>query len=234
MGEDRSDQGSQSRGGVTEDGARRQLYGRRTGKALRPHHKRLIKELLPRLRLPPGAPVGDGDVRLEIGFGGGEHLAHQAALHPQTLFIGAEPFINGVAKLLALVEANGLSNIRIHDDDARDLIDALADASLSHIYILYPDPWPKARHLRRRVVSEETVAQMHRVLKSGGQLLFASDIPHYVAWTLYEMRKHGGFIWKAQECRDWTTPFPDWIETRYETKAKREGRVSRYLHFEKA
>jgi tRNA (guanine-N7-)-methyltransferase len=233
MGEDRSDQGAQSRGGVTEQGARRQLYGRRKGKALRPHHKRLIAELLPRLRFAPGDVVS-GDARLEIGFGGGEHLAHQAVLHPQTLFIGAEPFINGVAKLLALIEENGLSNIRIHDDDARDLLDTLPDASLSHIYILYPDPWPKSRHQRRRVVNQETVPQMHRVLKRGGYVLFASDIPNYIAWTLYEMRQQGGFRWLAQDHRDWTAPFPDWIETRYEAKAKREGRVSRYLRFEKA
>jgi tRNA (guanine-N7-)-methyltransferase len=233
MGEDGSDQGAQSRGGVTDAQARRQLYGRRKGKALRPHHKRLIGELLPRLRFASSDAIGDGDVRLEIGFGGGEHLAHQAALHPRTLFIGAEPFINGVAKLLALIEANKLSNIRIHDDDARDILDTLPDGSLSHIYILYPDPWPKTRHQRRRVVNSETVQQMHRVLKSGGRILFASDIAHYVAWTLFEMRRHGGFRWTAAESRDWTTPFPGWVETRYEAKAKREGRKSSYLCFEK-
>ncbi|MGE3830645.1 MAG: tRNA (guanosine(46)-N7)-methyltransferase TrmB [Parvibaculaceae bacterium] len=218
---------------MTERSARRQLYGRRKGKALRPHHKRLIADMLPRLRFAPGDLIG-GDVRLEIGFGGGEHLAHQAGLHPQTLFIGAEPFINGVAKLLALIEEKGLSNIRIHDGDARDLLDTLPDASLSHIYILYPDPWPKARHQRRRVVNRETVPQMHRVLKPGGHVFFASDIPAYIAWTLYEMRSHGGFRWLAEDRRDWTAPFPDWIETRYEAKAKREERVSRYLRFAKA
>lgn len=233
MGEDGSHQGAQSRGEVTEALARRQLYGRRKGKPLRPHHSRLISEMLPRLRFAPGDAVGTGDIRLEIGFGGGEHLVHQASLHPEARFIGAEPFVNGVAKLLALLEEKGVCNVRIHDGDARDVLDRLPGALLSHIYILYPDPWPKTRHQRRRVVNRETVPQMHRVLRRGGRLWFASDIPHYIAWTLFEMRRHGGFRWLAEDCRDWTTPFPDWIGTRYEAKAKREGRVPRYLCFEK-
>jgi tRNA (guanine-N7-)-methyltransferase len=216
---------------VSEKDRRFQLYGRRKGKALRPHHTKLIAELLPRVAFDPARLDTKRPVRLEIGFGGGEHLAHQAGLNRDTLFIGAEPFINGVAKLLALVEARKLDNILIHANDARELFELLPDGALERIYLLYPDPWPKARHLRRRLVSPETLKQFHRLLKPGGLFLFASDIDHYVQWTLFETRQAGGFTWLAESASDWRKPFPDWIETRYEAKAKREGRVSSYLTF---
>ena len=216
---------------MSERERRFQLYGRRKGKALRPHHTRLIAELLPQLAFAPQRLDPTRPLRLEIGFGGGEHLAHQAELHRDTLFIGAEPFVNGVAKLLALVEAKKLGNVVIHADDARELFERLPDQSLERIYLLYPDPWPKARHQRRRLVSQETLAHFHRMLKPGGLFLFASDIAHYVQWTLFETRKAQGFTWLAESAEDWRTPFPDWIETRYEAKAKREGRVPCYLTF---
>jgi len=217
---------------VTEGGRRHQLYGRRKGHALRPHHRRLIAELLPRLSVDPhDVALAGGQVWLEIGFGGGEHLAHQAALHPDVLIIGAEPFINGVAKLLALIEARRLDNIRIHDGDVRALIEALPEASLDRIYLLYPDPWPKRRHHKRRLVNQANLAHFRRLLKPGGLFLFASDWPDYVAWTLFEIRKHGGFAWSAECAQDWRTPFPDWTPTRYETKAKIEGRIPVYLAF---
>jgi tRNA (guanine-N7-)-methyltransferase len=216
---------------VSETERRFQLYGRRKGKALRPHHAKLIAELLPQLAFAPERIDPKRPLRLEIGFGGGEHLAHQAELNRDTLFIGAEPFINGVAKLLALIEARKLGNVIIHADDARELFERLPDQSLERIYLLYPDPWPKARHLRRRLVSQETLAHFHRILKPGGLFLFASDIDHYVQWTLFEMRKAGGFSWLAECAADWRRSFPDWIETRYEAKAKREGRVPCYLTF---
>jgi tRNA (guanine-N7-)-methyltransferase len=212
---------------------RHQLYGRRKGRALRPHHQRLIEELLPRLRVDP-ARLKAGATWLEIGFGGGEHLAHQASLHPEVQFIGAEPFINGVAKLLALIEARKLDNVRIHDGDVRYLIEALPDASLDRIYLLYPDPWPKVRHHKRRLVKAASLAHIHRLLGPGGLFLFASDWSDYVAWTLFEIRKHGGFEWRAERASDWRTPFPDWIETRYESKAKREERTPVYLVFERS
>jgi len=160
----------------------------------------------------------------EIGFGGGEHLAHQAELHPDINFIGAEPFLNGVAKLLALIEEKHLTNIRIHDGDARYLLEALPDASLERIFLLYPDPWPKARHAKRRFVSAETLSHFHRLLKPGGLFLFASDIANYVDWTREHMSVHGGF-------REEHDPFEDWIQTRYEIKARREGREPAYLTF---
>jgi tRNA (guanine-N7-)-methyltransferase len=216
---------------VTDEAQRFQLYGRRKGKALRPHHAKLIAELLPKLAFDPKRLDARKAARLEIGFGGGEHLAHQAALHPDVAFIGAEPFINGVAKLLALIEARDLRNISIHAGDARELFAGLPDQSLDRIYVLYPDPWPKTRHHRRRLVNQDTLRHFHRLLPPGGLFLFASDIEHYVQWTLFETRKAGGFTWLAESVRDWRMPFPEWIETRYEAKAKREGRVPSYLTF---
>jgi tRNA (guanine-N7-)-methyltransferase len=216
---------------VTERVQRLQLYGRRKGKALRPHHAKLIAELLPELSVDPARFDLAKPMRLEIGFGGGEHLAHQATLHPDIAFIGAEPFINGVAKLLAFIEAKELRNISVHAGDVRELFDLLPDQSFDRIYLLYPDPWPKARHHRRRLISQENLRHFHRLLKPGGLFLFASDIEHYVQWTLFEMRKAGGFTWLAESAADWREPFPDWIETRYEAKAKREGRTPSYLTF---
>lgn len=206
-----------------------QFYGRRKGHALRRHHSALMDDLLPRLRVNLADPLaGLAAPRwLEIGFGGGEHLAHQASLHPGVNFIGAEPFVNGVAKLLALIEARGLTNIRIHDGDARDLIDSLPASSLARIYLLYPDPWPKARHHKRRLVSSQTLREFHRILQPGGSFLFASDIDDYVAWTRDHVAAHGGF----REEGDPSRPFADWIETRYEAKARREGRPTAYLSF---
>jgi tRNA (guanine-N7-)-methyltransferase len=206
-----------------------QFYGRRKGKSLRRHHSELMAQLLPHLRVALHDPLlGTGARRwLEIGFGGGEHLAHQAALHPDVSFIGAEPFVNGVAKLLALVEENNLANVKIHDGDARPLLEALPPACFERIYLLYPDPWPKARHNKRRFVSAETLAQFHRILAPQGLFLFASDIADYLAWTREHAAAHGGFIAEGNPAE----PFPDWIETRYEAKARREGRIPGYLTF---
>ena len=216
---------------MSGDRQRYQFYGRRKGHALRPHHLQLVDELLPRLRVDLAAPLAGlaPPVHLEVGFGGGEHLAHQAALHPDISFIGAEPFVNGVAKLLALIEEKKLANIRIHDGDARYLLEALPAGSLARIYLLYPDPWPKARHAKRRFVNGENLGHIHRLLEPGGLFLFASDSAAYVAWTREAVRAHGGF---AEE-GDGSLPFENWVETRYEAKARREGRVPSYLRFRK-
>lgn len=215
---------------TTEPSRRHQFYGRRKGKPLRRHHLELMEQLLPKLRVDPGAPMSGAETWLEIGFGGGEHLAHQAAVHPDIHFVGAEPFINGVAKLLAEIERRTLSNIRIHDDDARDLLAKLPDASVSRIYLLYPDPWPKARQNKRRFVNADTLKQMARVLKPGGLFLFASDIVDYVEWTLMEVNANSAFKLVSNSAE----PFGDWVQTRYEAKARREGRTTRYLEFRRA
>jgi tRNA (guanine-N7-)-methyltransferase len=214
---------------VIETERRFQFYGRRKGKSLRRHHSELMQALLPHLRVDAADPLSGMRERrwLEIGFGGGEHLARQAELHPDVSFIGAEPFVNGVAKLLALVEEKNLANVKIHDGDARPLLEALPEHGFERIYLLYPDPWPKARHNKRRFVSQETLADIHRILKPGGLFLFASDIEDYVAWTRAHVAAHGGFT----EEGDASEPYENWIETRYEAKARREGRGSRYLRF---
>ena len=208
-----------------------QLYGRRKGKPLRRHHVGLMEELLPRVAVDIAAPLeGAGGRRwLEIGFGGGEHLAHQAALNPDVTILGAEPYLNGVAKLLAEIETRGLKNVRVHYGDARVLLEQLPDQSVERIYLLYPDPWPKARQNKRRFVSPENLAQIHRVLKLGGDFWFASDIDDYVTWTRELVASSKLFT----EHGNVQEPFENWTRTRYEAKAMREGRGQNYLRFMK-
>lgn len=219
------------------------FFGRRKGKALRERQVDLMTALLPELKLDLGAeppldlkalfPVPVETLRLEIGFGGGEHLVHRAVENSTTGFIGVEPFVNSMAKLLAKVEELELRNIRVHDDDATQLLDWLPEGSIDRIDLLYPDPWPKKKHWKRRFVSEVNLTRFHRVLKPGGLFCFASDIDTYVNWTLQHCRDHQGFAWTAEEPSDWLTPFPTWPGTRYEAKARREGRSSAYLTFAK-
>jgi tRNA (guanine-N7-)-methyltransferase len=215
---------------VSVEKKRYQFFGRRRGKTLRRHHLQLMEELLPKLRVDLNNPLPVGEVWLEIGFGGGEHLAHQAALFPDINFIGAEPFRNGVAKLLALIEEKAICNIHIHDDDVRYLLEKLPPASLSRIYVLYPDPWPKKRHHERRIVNADTLKQFHALLKRDGKLLFVSDIDDYIEWTLRECKEHGGFVLVKNSAE----PFENWFQTRYEAKAKREGRETAYLTFRRS
>lgn len=217
------------------------FFGRRKGKPLRGQQIGTITDLLPALRLDPQSPppatveslfsAPAARYRLEIGFGGGEHLIHRALTSPDTAFIGVEPFVNSMAKLLSRVRDTGAGNIRVYDDDATQLLDWLPEASLDQIDLLYPDPWPKKKHWKRRFVSQVNLARFHRVLKPGGMFCFASDIDTYVNWTLLHCRDHGGFEWTAQNAADWLTPFSGWPGTRYEAKAKREGRSSAYLTF---
>jgi tRNA (guanine-N7-)-methyltransferase len=216
------------------------FFGRRKGHALRPHQAALLDTLLPRLALDPAAPAPADlrtlfddvdDVRLESGFGGGEHLIAEAERHPRTGFIGIEPFVNGMAKALAAIEARKLGNIRLHHGDATDLLAWLPDASLGRFDLLYPDPWPKRRHWKRRFVQDESVAAIARIVRSGGEFRFASDIPDYVAWTLLRLIRSSKFVWTAEQASDWQRPWPGFMGTRYEAKAKREGRVPCYLTF---
>ncbi|WP_319824492.1 tRNA (guanine(46)-N(7))-methyltransferase TrmB [Thalassovita sp.] len=224
----------------------RNFYGRFKGKTLRDSQQRYLEEDLQglspgavswednpeRTKLDLGALFGERDVWLEIGFGGGEHMVHQASRNPDVGFIGCEPFINGVAMLLGKIRAAGRDNIRIHPGDARDMFDVLPEASVARAFLLYPDPWPKKRHHRRRFVTQEHLQPLARVLKPGAVFRVATDIPDYVRQTLEEVPK-AGFDWLAERPQDWREPWDDWMSTRYEQKALREGRVPHYLTFRK-
>lgn len=204
---------------------------------------RMMEEVLPQLRLDPTIPeptsihdLFDGPaerVHLEIGFGGGEHLAHQAEANRQINFIGVEPFINGMAKMLGSIDDKQLTNVRLYDDDATQLLDWLPEKSIDQIDLLYPDPWPKKRHWKRRFVSQVNLTRFARALKDGGRFRFASDIDTYVNWTLLHVHKNQQFQWLAQSGNDWNEPWDGWIRTRYEAKAIREGRPPCYLVFKK-
>ncbi len=220
------------------------FFGRRKGKALRQNQQRLMDEVLNELLIDISAPapsdlkslfpVGVSKIRLEIGFGGGEHLIHRALEEPETGFIGVEPFVNSMAKLLARAEESGARNIRVYNDDAAALLDWMPAGSVSRIDLLYPDPWPKKKHWKRRFVSQVNLSRFHRVLEKDGLFCFASDIDTYVNWTLQHCAAHGGFEWTANNAADWLTPFKGWPGTRYEAKARREGRSSAYLTFRRA
>jgi tRNA (guanine-N7-)-methyltransferase len=208
---------------------RRLLYGRRKGPKLRGAQAALLETLLPKLtlHLDPGADPrryfagAVDDVWLEIGFGAGEHLHELARANPNVGLIGAEPFINGVAKLLAKLAPGEGDNIRIHMNDARDILDALPDASLGRVMILFPDPWPKTRHAKRRFIQMETLDVIARVTKPGGELRFATDDPIYLAWALERLCAHASFTWTATKAEDWRTRHESWPQTRYEAKAIR-------------
>ena len=222
----------------------RNFYGRVHGKTLKSAQQTYLEEDL--AALSPGAvdwevnpdrtPLdlqalfGGKPVWLEVGFGGGEHMVHQAATYPDVGIIGCEPFMNGVAMALGKIRQAGVENIRIHPGDARNLFDVLPEASLDKTFLLYPDPWPKKRHHKRRFVTQDHLRPLARALKPGGEFRVATDIPDYVRQTLEEV-PGAGFEWLAEGPGDWRDPWGDWISTRYEQKALREGRVPHYLTF---
>jgi tRNA (guanine-N7-)-methyltransferase len=219
----------------------RAFFGRRKGHKLRPNRARLLDTLLPKLAIDLARPAPTSlsalfqlpidEIVLEIGFGGGESMIAQAKQLPRTGFIGVEPFVNGMAKALAAIESDGLHNIRLHFDDAIDLIAWLPESSLWRIDLIHPDPWPKRRHWKRRFVQNETVAQLARILRPGGEFRFATDIPDYTAWTLQRLGRSNAFEWTAQCADDWRAPWPGFTPTRYNTKAAREERSSCFLIF---
>jgi len=216
-------------------------YGRRKGRRLSPRKTRLLDELLPKLRLdldaPPPAPLTSlfpqpaSQVWLEIGFGAGEHLVWQAQANPHIGFIGCEPFINGVATALGEIDERKLANTLTHAGDAREVLAWLADASLARIFLLYPDPWPKARHRKRRLMSPRTLAAFARVMQREAQLRVASDSGDYVRATLEAVFAGKDFEWLAERPADWRSRPPDWPQTRYEKKALGEGGKAHCLIF---
>lgn len=217
------------------------FFGRRKGHRLRAHQAGLIENLLPRLVLDIKAPAPANlvdlfgpdtrDARLEIGFGGGEHLIAEARNTPDTGFIGCEPYVNGMAKILAQIEAQDVVNIRLFAGDAAELLAWLPPQSLSRIDLIHPDPWPKRRHWKRRFVQDATIAAMARILKPGGEFRFVSDIADYCAWTLSHLSHASDFVWLVERADDWRLPWEGYTMTRYGQKAAREGRIAAYLRF---
>ena len=218
----------------------RRIYGRRQSHRIRPARKRLLEERLPELQIhvpEDGSPIQLGEIQsharqrcwLEVGFGGGEHLAQQAGANPDVLLIGCEPYVNGVARLLSLT--SDADNVRVVIDDARLLLKALPAGSLERVFVLFPDPWPKARHHKRRIVNPETLSDMARALKPGGELRLATDIMSYARPMLAATLADGRFAWLAERPLDWRQRPDDWPATRYEEKARQAGRKPIFLAF---
>lgn len=207
------------------DDKRLRTFGRTKSRTLSPRQQSLVDELLPRIAIPQTGAVNPADLLpgksehvLEIGFGGGEHLTGQAQRHPGTGYLGVEPFLNGVAKALTQIDAAGLTNVRLLEGDAREVMERMPDQCLERIFLLFPDPWPKARHAKRRFVQDETAAEFVRLLKPGGQLRVATDVKAYADHALWILRRASGLEWNARSATDWQTPPADHLTTRYETK----------------
>jgi len=221
----------------------RAFFGRRKGHPLRTRQLALFDTLLPRIALNLGKPAPADlrelfnlqldQVRLEIGFGGAEHLIAQAQANPRSAFIASDGFVNAIGKALTAIEDNALTNIRLHYGDASELIDWLPDGALTRIDLLYPDPWPKRRHWKRRFIQDGNLKRLARILKSGGELRFATDIADYAAYALARVLRSQDFVWTAERAQDWRQAWPDFYPTRYEAKAKREGRTPAYFIFRK-
>lgn len=215
------------------DKDRFRTFGRAKGRPLSPAQAAMMEESFPPLiwDIKAGYESAPKPLWLEIGFGGAEHFLHQAKLNPDTHILGAEPFLNGVAKAVRGIIDLELENTSLHHGDVRDVLAALPDESLDRVFILFPDPWRKTRHYKRRLINEAFIEEIYRVLKPGHELRFASDIIHYVDWTLTRLQHHGGFDWPVESQTDWRQPPADWCPTRYEAKAKREGRECHYFRF---
>jgi tRNA (guanine-N7-)-methyltransferase len=222
---------------LNAEGAPRAFFGRRSGKRLHKGQDQLFRDVLPALTiaLPPHGTLdlaalfpGAKHYVLEIGYGGGEHLARQALTHPDTGFIGAEVFSGGIAKLVQQIDAEAIGNVRLFTDDALKLLVKLEPSTLDAVYLLYPDPWPKTRHHKRRFVSPTTLGELARVLKPGGIFRFATDILDYADWTLAHIVRETNFRFEAGVPGSWHLPYPGWQPTRYEQKARTEGRATSF------
>ena len=238
MGADGSGFAIEERFRLIEVGPRRsELYGRRIGRPLSGSQQKLVRTLLPALALPEGPldfeamfPAAK-KFAFEVGFGGGEHLAAVANRQRDYGFVGCEPYANGVAKLLTQIDTCALTNVRIHQGDAREVLERVPSQSLSAVYVLFPDPWPKIRHHKRRFIQHATLAQIARVLKQGGELRVATDHGDYAGWTLIHLMGNDRFQWAAECAADWRVRPDDWTPTRYEQKAYAGGRTCVYLRF---
>lgn len=214
------------------------LYGRQSGHKLRPGQQALIDGLLPAIAVPEDGPVtsarlfGDGrPLHLEIGFGGGEHLAYRADLLPDHGFIGCEPFLNGVVSGLGHVQEGGLANVRLHMGNALDVLARVPDGALSFVYLLHPDPWPKARHAKRRMMNAGPIDMIAAKLRPGGEFRFSTDHPVYLRWALMQMAGRSDFEWVCKAARDFLVRPGGWPETRYEAKARRQGHEVWYFRY---
>jgi tRNA (guanine-N7-)-methyltransferase len=231
------------RRGDDKEGAERAFFGRRKGHALKPRQAVLFDTLLPRLGLDLTKPAPTDlrtlfpravdEVRLEIGFGGAEHLIAQAQAHPNIGFIGTDAFLNGVAKALVAIDTHKLDNVLLYFGDASALLDWLPPGALARIDLLYPDPWPKRRHWKRRFVQDESLKRLARILASAGGFRFATDIPSYADHVLMRILRSPDFLWTAECADDWRKPWDGFVRTRYEAKAIREGRTPAYFIFRK-
>lgn len=226
----------------TRSGEPRAFFGRRSGKKLHEGQKAQVAEILPRFEiqlgdtLDPKSLFPDAEsIVIEIGYGGGEHLARKADEEPDTGFIGCEVFTGGIGKMVQAIDARGLENVRLYTDDALKLLMALPEASVDAVYLLYPDPWPKTRHHKRRFVSPTTLGELARVIRPGGVFHFATDIEDYANWTLAHIVREPQFSFMPEAPGSWHQPYPGWQPTRYEQKARREGRMtSFYFSFVRA
>jgi len=225
----------------TEPHQARTFFGRRKGHKLRNRQAELLVTLLPRLALDIAQPAPAdlavlfpfpvSEVQLEIGFGSGENLVAQAAAQPARGFIGVEPFVNGMAKALSAIESARLQNIRLHFEEAGGLMNWLPEGSLARIELIHPDPWPKRRHWKRRLVQDASIAQFARRLRRGGEVRFVTDVPDYAAWTLQRFLRSPDFDWTAESADDWRNPWPGFSGTRYHAKAARQERAPCFLIF---
>ncbi len=223
--------------------SQRAFFGRRKGHDLKPRQAALFKTLLPKVALDLSKPAPADlrtlfatpvdDLRLEIGFGGAEHLIAQAQSAPRTGFIGADGFLNAIGKALVAIDGNALTNIHLHFGDASELLDWLPAGVFTRIDLLYPDPWPKRRQWKRRFIQDESLVRLARLLKSGGELRFATDIPSYMTYALTRVMRSTDFEWTANVADDWRKPWAGFVRTRYEAKAIREGRTPAYFIFRK-
>ncbi len=225
------------------DTSQRAFFGRKKGHPLRARQVELFADLLPKLAFDLTKPAPNlttlfphkpATLRLEIGFGGAEHLIAQAIAHPDCGFIGADGFLNAIGKALVAIDDNDLENVRLHHGDASELIDWLPANAFTRIDLLYPDPWPKRRQWKRRFIQDESLVRLARLLKPGGELRFATDIASYMTYALARVLDSNDFIWTAEQADDWRKPWDGWSRTRYEAKAIREGRTPAYFIFKKS